>query len=159
MIEAVKLVVRVGAQEADLYEGPRKLKTYRVSTAANGLGCEVGSLKTPLGLLRVACKIGEGCATGTVFRSRVETGECWSSDPSNPLCLSTEDLVLTRILWLEGIEPQNANTRDRYIYLHGTNQENLLGTPASHGCIRLSNVDVVELFERMPEGALVEVIA
>ena len=67
--------------------------------------------------------------------------------------------MLTRILWLEGLDPENENTRDRYIYIHGTNQEELIGTPASHGCVRLRNDDMIELFNRLPEGAPVEITA
>lgn len=155
----MKLIVRIQAQRADLFRGEELVKTYVISSALQGVGCEMGSHQTPHGRLRVARKIGEGCATGTVFRSRIPTGELWSSDPLNPLCRSEEDLVLSRILWLEGWEPHNANTLDRYIYLHGTNQEHLLGSPVSHGCIRLSNRDVEELFSLLPEGAFVEVLA
>ncbi|HEX2748401.1 MAG TPA: L,D-transpeptidase, partial [Verrucomicrobiales bacterium] len=75
----------------------------------------------------------------------------WDGGPSE------SDHVLTRILWLDGLEEHNANTKDRYIYIHGTNQEELIGTPASHGCIRLTNADVVDLFERVGEGVEVEV--
>jgi hypothetical protein len=152
-----RIVIRIDAQEADLYEGEALIRTYKISSAAKGLSCEKGSDCTPTGMLRIARKVGEGCAPGTVFRARVATGEIWSNDPTNPLCNSTEDLVLTRILWLEGCEPHNANTLERYIYLHGTNQPHLLGTPASHGCIRFSNSDIEELFEHVAVGTLVEI--
>jgi hypothetical protein len=157
MTPELKIIVRIKDQEADLVQGDRRLKTYVISSAANGLGCEAGSFKTPTGLLRIAKKIGDGCEAGTVFRARASTGERWSKDPSNPLANSRDDLVLTRILWLEGAELANANTLDRFIYLHGTNQEELLGKPVSHGCIRLSNVDIVDLFARVTEGTTVEV--
>lgn len=153
-----RILIRASTQTAELYEGESVYKTYRVSTAERGLGCELGSFKTPTGLLRVATKIGRGCELGTVFKRRIPTSELWSPAPSNLLSASTEDLVLTRILWLEGLEEANANTIDRYIYLHGTNQEHLLGTPASHGCIRFSNRDIVELFDLIPEGTIVEVV-
>ena len=81
---------------------------------------------------------------GTIFRSRVPLG------PEDPLP-STEDLVMSRILWLDGVEEHNANTRDRFIYIHGTKHEDKIGTPASHGCIRMRNEDVVELFELVDE--------
>jgi L,D-transpeptidase YbiS len=154
----MKIVVDTKAQQARLYRGDELVRTYRISTAANGLGSEKGSYKTPTGKLRVAKKIGDACPHGTVFKSRVDTGQVWSRDPANPLCSSDEDLVLSRILWLEGCEPHNANTIERYIYIHGTNQEHLLGTPASHGCVRFSNQDVVELYDLVPEGTSVEVI-
>ena len=81
---------------------------------------------------------------GTIFRSRVPLG------PEDPLP-STEDLVMSRILWLDGLDDHNANTRDRFIYIHGTRHEDKIGTPASHGCIRMRNTDVVELFELVDE--------
>lgn len=82
--------------------------------------------------------------SGTIFRSRVPLG------PEDPLP-STEDLVMSRILWLDGLDDHNANTRDRFIYIHGTRHEDKIGTPASHGCIRMRNTDVVELFELVDE--------
>jgi lipoprotein-anchoring transpeptidase ErfK/SrfK len=82
--------------------------------------------------------------SGTIFRSRVPLG------PEDPLP-STEDLVMSRILWLDGLDQDNANTRDRFIYIHGTKHEDKIGTPASHGCIRMRNDDVVELFELVDE--------
>ena len=82
--------------------------------------------------------------SGTIFRSRVPLG------PEDPLP-STEDLVMSRILWLHGLDDHNANTRDRFIYIHGTRHEDKIGTPASHGCIRMRNTDVVELFELVDE--------
>ena len=85
---------------------------------------------------------------GTIFRSRVPLG------PEDPLP-STEDLVMSRILWLDGVDEHNANTRDRFIYIHGTKHENKIGTPASHGCIRMRNADVVELFELVDETTAV----
>ena len=88
---------------------------------------------------------------GAVFKSRLATGEIASQG-------GDEDLVLTRILWLAGLEENNANTKERYIYIHGTNQEALLGTPASHGCVRMSNADVAECFEQIPEGTPVEIV-
>ena len=94
---------------------------------------------------------------GTVFRQRLPTKEVWSSEPSNPLSRSKEDFVLSRILWLEGCEARNVNTRARCIYIHGTNHESLLGQPESHGCIRMSNEDVIELFDLVDVGDGVEV--
>lgn len=147
-----KMIVRAADQIAELRDENKILKTYRISSALNGLGCTEGSYCTPTGKLRVASKIGQSLPIGGVLRSRVPTGEIWSSDPANPLASSDEDLVLTRLLWLEGAEEQNANTFKRYIYLHGTNQEHLLGKPASHGCIRFSNQDIVEVFDALQAG-------
>jgi L,D-transpeptidase YbiS len=127
-------------------------RSYPVSTSKFGLGADSGSNKTPLGQFVVGQKIGAGAALGAVFESRRETGEIAEQGGEN-------DLVLTRILWLDGIEPGNANTKDRYIYIHGTNQEALLGTPASHGCVRMNNADIAECFDEIAEGTPVEIIA
>jgi UDP-N-acetylmuramate--alanine ligase len=124
---------------------------YRVSTAAAGIGGEDGSGRTPPGWHRVRAKIGAESAPGTVFRSREASGELWRGEAVD------EDLILTRILTLDGLEPgvnagPGCDSLERYIYLHGTNQEDRLGTAASHGCVRLANADIAELFERMREG-------
>ena len=98
-------------------------------------------------------KIGDGASPWAVFKSRKPTG-----DFASPEVEGEEDLILSRILWLEGLDQENANTRDRYIYLHGTNQESLIGTPASHGCVRLRNLDMIELYDRVDPGTWVEII-
>jgi L,D-transpeptidase YbiS len=154
-----RMVVRVATQTAELWDDDQLLGTYTISTATNGLGCVPKSYCTPPGRLRVAVKVGDDMPAGTVFKSRIPTGEVWTASPENPLSQSTDDLILTRILWLEGIEEANANTLSRTIYIHGTNQEHLLGKPASHGCIRMSNADVMEVYELLLEGSEVEVIA
>lgn len=152
-----RLRVIIEQQLAELWDNNKLLKTYQVSTAINGLGCEEGSFCTPIGKLQVASKIGDGLPLGGVLRSRIFTGEIWSKDPSNPLANSVEDLILTRLLWLQGAEENNINTFQRFIYLHGTNQEELLGKPASHGCIRFSNSDILEVFEMLQTGSEVEI--
>lgn len=152
-----RLVVKSDTQTAELWDENKVLKTYKISTAAKGLSCEPGTNCTPTGILRVASKIGALAEPGTVFKGRVPTGDVWSNDPENLLASSEDDLILTRILWLEGAEEKNANTFKRFIYLHGTNQETLLGTPASHGCIRFSNADIIEIFDQLPAGSIVEI--
>ncbi|MES2803635.1 MAG: L,D-transpeptidase [Bdellovibrionota bacterium] len=152
-----RLEVKSNQQTADLWDGSILLKTYRISTALNGLGCEEGSYCTPFGKLRVASKIGADLPLGAIIRSRVPSCEVWSKNKENSLSASTEDLVLTRLLWLEGAEEKNMNTLKRYIYLHGTNQEKLLGTQASHGCIRFSNQDILEVFDLLSVGSEVEI--
>jgi lipoprotein-anchoring transpeptidase ErfK/SrfK len=97
-------------------------------------------MKTPIGRFRVAEKIGSDMPAGTIFRSRVPL------KPSDPLP-PTEDLVMSRILWLDGLDEHNANTRERFIYIHGTKHEGKIGSSASCGCIRMRNADVVELFD------------
>ena len=125
-------------------------RTYPISTSRFGLGSEPGSYKTPLGRFRVAEKHGQGAPLWAEFKSRLFTGEI--SEPGGD-----EDKVLSRILWLDGLDPENANSKDRYIYIHGTNQEHLLGTAASHGCVRMRNDDIAELFENVPVNTLVEI--
>jgi len=120
-------------------------RQYPVSTSRFGSGSEPGSFKTPLGRFEISQKIGAGASLGAVFKGRIPTGE--TGDQSNP-----EDLVQTRILWLHGLDPENANTLDRYIYIHGTNHEEDIGRPASHGCIRMLNADVAELYDLVPNG-------
>jgi L,D-transpeptidase YbiS len=147
-----KIKIDSRLQKAFLWEDGRLLKSYPISTAAKGLGCEANSYCTPIGKLRVAAKIGHGLPVGAILKSRIPTGDvCRVGDQAE------EDLVLTRVLWLEGVEPANANTKDRFIYLHGTNQESKLGQPVSHGCIRFSNQDILEVFELLDEGSEVEI--
>ena len=146
----LKIQVSVRDQSLTLRSGKKKVATYPVSTSRFGLGSKEGSFKTPTGKFRVAEKIGEGAASGTVFKSRRPV-------KATKKMLSEDDLVMTRILWLDGLEPRNANTHDRYVYIHGTNHEEELGTPASHGCIRMRNADVIELFDRVEEGTPVEI--
>jgi L,D-transpeptidase YbiS len=145
-----KIRVSVRKQQLTLKSGRKKLAEYPVSTSRFGLGSKEGSFKTPTGKFRVAEKIGDGMPAGTVFKSR---------RPVKPTkkALREEDLVMTRILWLDGLEPRNANTHNRYIYIHGTNHEEKIGLPDSHGCIRMKNADLVELFERVTEGTPVEI--
>jgi lipoprotein-anchoring transpeptidase ErfK/SrfK len=132
--------ISIRDQLLTLKEGEAPVRSYPVSTSRFGLGTEEGSLRTPLGRFRVAEKIGGDMPAGTIFQSRVPL------KPDDPLP-STEDLVMSRILWLDGLDEHNANTRERFIYIHGTKHESKIGSPASCGCIRMRNADVVELFD------------
>lgn len=107
-------------------------------------------MKTPTGQFRIAKKIGHKMPLGTIFQARVPLG------PNDPLP-ATEDLITSRILWLDGLEKANANTFDRFIYIHGTKHEDKIGRPASHGCVRMRNVDVVELFDLVDENTPVRI--
>ncbi len=120
------------------------LRSYPISSSRFGIGTEEGSNKTPLGNFRIAERIGHDAEPGTIFKSRSPLG------PDDPLP-ETEDFVTTRILWLDGLDAENANTRDRFIYIHGTKHEDKIGTPDSHGCIRMRNADVIELFDLVDE--------
>jgi L,D-transpeptidase YbiS len=135
-----KIHISIGRQRLTLKRGRKTLRAYPISTSRFGLGSEGGSMKTPLGKFRVAEKIGHGARAGTIFKSRV------ALKPGDPLP-DTDDFVTSRILWLDGLEEHNANTRDRFIYIHGTKHENKVGRPDSHGCIRMRNDDVIELFD------------
>ncbi|MFM8364190.1 MAG: L,D-transpeptidase [Verrucomicrobiota bacterium] len=145
------LRVDVASQTVSLLENGEVRKRWPVSTSKFGLGFASGSFKTPTGRFAVAEKIGAGAPPWSEFKSRQPTGRI--AEPGGE-----EDGVLTRILWLEGLDSENANTQERYIYFHGTNREDLIGTPASHGCVRLRNGDMVELFDLVPEGAAVEIV-
>ena len=137
-----KIHISVKKQELSLKSGRKRLATYPISTSRFGLGTKVGSMKTPTGSFRIAEKIGDGMPVGTVFKSRRPV-------KATTRMLSDEDLVMTRILWLDGANRKNANTYERFIYIHGTNHEEQIGEPASHGCIRMRNADLVELFDRV----------
>ena len=104
-----------------------------------------GSNQTPTGNFRIAEKVGDEAPAGMIFESRVPTGKFGKPD-------DTEDRVQTRILWLECTDPDNTHTKDRYIYIHGTNAEHHLGIPASHGCVRMANEDVIDLYARVEVG-------
>jgi len=132
--------ISIRDQQLTVKEDETPIRTYPVSTSRFGIGTKQGSLKTPVGRFRVAEKIGGHTPAGTIFRSRVPLKQ---GDPLPP----TEDLVMSRILWLDGLDEHNANTRDRFIYIHGTKHEGKIGSPASCGCIRMRNADVVELFD------------
>jgi lipoprotein-anchoring transpeptidase ErfK/SrfK len=138
--------ISIRDQRLTLKEGETLIRTYPVSTSRFGIGTEEDSMKTPIGRFRVAEKIGDGLPSDTVFQSRVPLK---ADDPLPP----TEDLVMSRILWLDGLDEHNVNTRDRFIYIHGTKHEDKIGNPASHGCVRMRNADVIELFDLVDTGA------
>src|SRR6266568_1220176 len=140
-----KIDISIRDQRLTLSRDGEEIRSYPVSTSRFGIGTEEGSMKTPLGNFRIAQKIGDGAPPGTIFKARVALG------PDDPLP-DTEDFVTTRILWLDGTDEENANTRDRFIYIHGTKHEDKIGIPDSHGCIRMRNTDVVELFALVDEG-------
>ena len=150
------LRVSVSAQRLDIIDHDgRVTRSFPVSTAKKGIGSEPDSHKTPLGWHRICQKIGDHAASGTHFTGRKPSGRIWkSTDP-----VEEKNLVLTRILWLDGEEDHNKTSKDRYIYLHGTNREDLIGTPASAGCVCLKNSDVIELYDLVPTGTRVKIVA
>jgi lipoprotein-anchoring transpeptidase ErfK/SrfK len=138
-----------------LNEEGQRLAEYPVSTALNGVGESKGSGCTPRGRHVVRAKIGAGQPLGAVFIGRRPTGEVWT--PPLAAEFPARDWILTRILWLSGCEVGfnrlgNCDTMQRYIYIHGTPDTELMGVPRSHGCIRMRNADVLELFDRVPAG-------
>lgn len=147
-----KIHISVARQQLTLKAGRKKLAAYPVSTSSFGLGTKGGSMKTPTGRFRIAEKIGDSMPIGTVFKERRPV-------KATKRLLRDADLIMTRILWLEGLDAANANTHDRYIYIHGTNHEERIGEPASHGCIRMRNADVAALFEAVRIGTPVVIKA
>ena len=147
-------MIRIIVSEQKLYHRRKTgvIRTYPISTASKGVGNVQGSLQTPLGKHRIYEKIGEHEPKNTVFIGREALGKY-----TNDIKHMRDDWILSRILWLEGLE-QGVNrggevdTRTRYIYIHGTDAEDLIGQPASHGCIRMCNDDVIDLFEHVEPG-------
>lgn len=154
----ISLRISLAQQCLELLEDGLPVRAYPVSTAANGAGERDGSGCTPRGWHEIRAKIGAGCAPGTVFVGRRPTGEIYDA------ALAREhpgrDWILTRILWLRGLEPGRnrhgaVDTMRRYIYLHGCPDSEPMGVPRSHGCVRMRNTDIVELFERVAPGTRV----
>lgn len=141
-----QIKISIGTQTLGLWEAGRLCKSWPCSTSKFGIGFTEGSNRTPLGHFVVREKHGDGAPLRTIFKARQPVG-IWDPETVTPA-----DLVLTRILWLDGLERRNRNTFQRYIYIHGTNDEAAIGRPASHGCIRMRNADVRELFDLVPEG-------
>jgi hypothetical protein len=152
---SLRIQVSIPAQRLDLFDDDACIRSYAVSTAANGAGERTGSYCTPRGRHRIRARIGAGLASGAVLRGRRPTGEIcddavWQAAPDR-------DWILTRILWLCGEEPGvnrggDVDTFRRYVYIHGTPDAVELGRPGSRGCIRMRNRDVVELFDLVPVG-------
>jgi hypothetical protein len=135
-----------------LWQAGAELARFPISTSRFGLGDRWGSYATPCGTLQVAAKIGQGVREGTVFKERRPTGEVLPANAPG------RDPIVTRIVWLKGLEPQNANSYSRFIYIHGTPEERLLGTRVSWGCIRMASKDVIKVFEAIDVGTKVEVV-
>ncbi len=137
----------------------RAVGEWPVSTAEKGVGSRKGSDQTPLGVHRIAEKIGAGAPLGSIFKSRQNTGQIVDI-LTTPGADSPADYVTSRILWLDGLEPGlnkggDVDSKERFIYIHGTGEEGRIGTPASHGCIRMRNRDVINLFDQVDENTLV----
>jgi lipoprotein-anchoring transpeptidase ErfK/SrfK len=146
------IVISTHDQKLAVLDRGTLMATYPVSTSKFGLGDYLRSSRTPLGQLEIAKKIGDNAPPGTVFKDRIRTGEIVA--PNSP----GRDPIVTRILWLRGREAQNANAFGRYIYIHGTPEERLIGTPASYGCIRMRSTDIVQLYNIVGVGAGVTIV-
>ena len=147
-----RVVISVRDQKLMLLQNGAKVATYPVSTSKFGLGDTRGRMTTPLGLLQVAKKIGDNAPPGAVFHNRRWTGEILK--PNAP----GRDPITTRIIWLRGLETQNAHAFNRCIYIHGTPEEKTIGRPASYGCIRMKSRDVAALYNLLPLGAVVQIV-
>jgi hypothetical protein len=147
-----QLIISVRDQKLMLLRNGSKVAIYPISTSMFGLGDAWGRMTTPLGYLAVEKKIGDNVPVGAVFHKRRLTGEVLQ--PNAP----GRDPITTRIIWLRGLEPQNAHAFQRGIYIHGTPEEKKIGQPASYGCIRMKSKDVAELYNQVPLGAVVQII-
>src|SRR5436190_19095441 len=147
-----QIVVSTREQKLALIDRGNVLAIYPVSTSKFGLGDWRGSRFTPLGKMQIAEKIGDNAAPGTVFKDRRRTGEIVAPDSPG------RDPIVTRILWLRGLEAQNANAFGRDIYIHGTPEEWKIGSPASYGCIRMRSSDIVQLYNIVGVGAAVTIL-
>ena len=147
-----QIVVSTREQKLALIDRGNVLAIYPVSTSKFGLGDWRGSRFTPLGKMEIAKKIGDNAPPGAVFKDRLRTGEIVAPDSPG------RDPIVTRILWLRGLEAQNANAFSRDIYIHGTPEERRIGTPASYGCIRMRSSDIIQLYDIVGTGAAVTIV-
>ncbi|MDQ6655556.1 MAG: L,D-transpeptidase [Verrucomicrobiota bacterium] len=147
-----RIIVSVPEQRMMVLDQGVPIATYPVSTSKFAISDAPGSRGTPLGELEIAKKIGTAAPAGAVFHSRKPTGEVLQPDAPG------RDPIVSRILWLRGLEPQNDNAYGRYIYIHGTAEERNIGTPASYGCVRMKSRDVIELYSVVGNGARVTIV-
>jgi len=140
------LIVSVPDQVLALVDRGKLIARYSISTSKFGTGDSAASYQTPLGTLFVSAKIGDGLPPGTVIKNRIPTGEIVAVDAPG------RDPIVSRVIWLRGMEGQNRSARDRCIYIHGTPEEHRIGTPASFGCIRMRSRDIIDLYDRVHIG-------
>ena len=138
---ATQIIVSVPDQQLAVIDRGKLISKYSISTSKFGLGDGNGTYRTPLGVLFVSAKFGDHLPSGAVIKSRVPTGEI--VNPNAP----GRDAIVSRVIWLRGMEQQNQSARDRCIYIHGTPEEHLIGRPASFGCIRMRSRDVITLYD------------
>ena len=141
-----ELIVSIPDQTVVLVDGGKLITRYRVSTSKFGSGDSAGSYRTPVGTLFVSGKFGDNLPPGTVIKNRLPTGEVIAVDAPN------RDAIVSRVIWLRGMEQQNAAAHDRCIYIHGTPEERNIGKAASYGCIRMRSRDIIALYDRVHIG-------
>ena len=146
-----EIIVSVPDQELALVTRGKVVARYPISTSKFGIGDQPGSYRTPLGVMYVSGKVGDGLPAGAVIKSRLATGEVLA--PNAP----GRDPIVSRVLWLRGKESQNANARERCIYIHGTAEESRIGKRASFGCVRMRSRDVIALYGRVHIGTPVTI--
>lgn len=159
MEKSIKIIVQ--SQALITYEQARPVGRYAISTAVNGVGGQKESGKTPLGRHIIRAKIGQSMPVAAVFVGRRWTGEIYTPELGEQY--PKRDWILSRILWLSGCEPQknrlyDCDSMQRYIYIHGTPDTEPMGTPKSHGCVRMRNTDVIELFDWAPPHCAVDIL-
>jgi lipoprotein-anchoring transpeptidase ErfK/SrfK len=138
--------VSVPDQELALVDHGKVIARYSISTSKFGTGDSNASYRTPLGTLFVSAKVGDRLPSGAVIKNRIPTGEIVAVDAPG------RDPIVSRVIWLRGMETQNQKARDRCIYIHGTPEERRIGKPASFGCIRMRSRDVIDLYDRVHIG-------
>jgi HAD superfamily phosphoserine phosphatase-like hydrolase len=151
MNSPTRIKISLDQQTLELFRDGKPICRFTISSGEKGMGFTEESFRTPTGRFEISEKIGDGEPIYTRFQARVPAG-IW-----NPEDFTGDDLILTRVLRLAGLDPENANTMGRYIYIHGTNREDQLGTQASHGCIRLGNSDITKLFDAVEVGTEVRI--
>jgi L,D-transpeptidase YbiS len=158
----ISLVIDIPTQTLKVMQGEQVQKTYVISSGKNGVGEQQGSEQTPRGVHYIRAKIGGSAPANAVFVGRRPTGEIYH--PGLRAAFPERDWILTRIFWLCGREPGKnrwgeVDTMRRYIYIHGTPDDVVMGVPGSRGCIRMRNTDIIELFDQIPAGVSVNIVA
>ena len=160
MFKNMQINISISKQSLTLFEGSKKIKHYAISTGKNGVGCEKNSGQTPLGKHSIRAMIGKNEPINTVFIGRRKTGEIYTKSLAKQY--PDRDWILTRIIWLSGTEKGKnrlgqVDTMQRYIYIHGTPNTQPMGQANSHGCIRMRNTDLIELFDLIDVKTLVNI--
>jgi len=152
LIALSKAIISIFHQRMYVISADKSFREYPISTSKYGIGDEINSYKTPTGLFRIHSKFGDGLKLGTVFKARQPTDEVVAPNTKD------RDPIVTRIIWLEGLEPSNSHALERCIYIHGTPQERDLGRPSSFGCVRMASKDVAKVYEMLPEKSRVAIL-